>query len=260
MSREVLSCRGVWFRYPDGTEALRGVSCSIHQGEVTVLLGPNGAGKTTLLLVLAGLLEPSKGQVLFRGRDVRELGPELRKHVGLVFQDPDDQLFCPTVFDDIAFALRQIGLPEEEVRIKVLDLARELGIEHLLDKAPYKLSYGEKKKVAIATVLIYGPEVLLMDEPTASLSPRYVRFLEELVAEGVDSGRTFVIATQDVDFAYEIADYAYVLVEGRVEAEGRPGELLSDPGLLEKAELREPRKLSEILLKRTGLAELPGRP
>ncbi len=240
MGGAVITCSNVWFRYPDGTVALRGVDCAILEGEVTALLGPNGAGKTTLLLVIAGLLEPQEGQVAFRGRDIRELGPELRRHVGLVFQDPDDQLFCPTVFDDIAFALRQLGLPEEEVRAKVTEVAAELGIEGLLTKPPYRLSYGEKKKAALATVLVYEPEVFLVDEPTAFLSPRYVAFLKELMAEGVRSGRTFVIATHDVDFAYGIADYVYVLMGGRVEAEGKPGEVFSDVRLLEKAELRQP--------------------
>ncbi|RLI11690.1 ABC transporter ATP-binding protein, partial [Candidatus Bathyarchaeota archaeon] len=228
--------------YPGGVEALRGVSCSVGEGEIMALLGPNGAGKTTLLLVMAGLLEPQEGRVLFRGQDIRELGPSIRRHIGVVFQDPDDQLFCPTVYDDIAFALRQLGLPEEEVEARVAEVASELGIGHLLSRPPYRLSYGEKRKVALATVLVYEPEVLLLDEPTASLSPRYIDFLMELLLEGREAGRTFVVATQDVDFAYEVADYAYVLVGGRVEGEGEPSEVFSDPGLLNRAELRAPRQ------------------
>ena len=240
MGAEVITCSGVWFRYPGGTQALKGVSCSILEGEVTALLGPNGAGKTTLLLVMAGLLRPQKGTVLFRGQDISKLGPSVRRQVGLVFQDPDDQLFCPTVYDDVAFALRQLSLPEEEVRARVLEVAEALDISHLLDRAPYRLSYGERKKAALATVLVYEPEVLLIDEPTAFLSPRYVRFLKDLLLDGKGSGRTFVVATHDVDFAYEVADYVYVLVDGRVESEGEPSEIFSNEELLERAELRVP--------------------
>lgn len=243
MGEELITCLDVWFTYPGGVRALKGLTCSVSEGEVTVLLGPNGAGKTTLLLVMAGLLEPERGRVLFKGKDVRELGPEVRKHIGVVFQDPDDQLFCPTVFDDVAFALRQLGLPEAEVEARVIEVARELGIERLLNRPPFRLSYGEKRKVALATALVYEPEVLLLDEPIASLSPKYVAFVKELLLGGREQGKTFVVATQDVDFALEIADYAYVLVDGRVEGEGEPYDVFSNPELLERAELRAPRQL-----------------
>ena len=256
-SKPVLACSGVWFRYPDGTQALRGVSCSVLKGEVVALLGPNGAGKTTLLLVLAGLLEPQEGEVFFRGRRARELGPELRRHVGLVFQDPDDQLFCPTVYDDIAFALRQLGWDEAAVRERVLRVASQLGLTHLLARPPYRLSYGEKKKVALATVLAYGPEVLLLDEPTAFLSPRYTAFLKQFLLEGKREGRSCVLATQDVDLAYEVADYIYVLVGGRVVGEGTPGQVFSDDELLELAELRKPVALLSDLLARTTRGHSP---
>ena len=239
-SRPILTCTGISFRYPDGTRALRGVRCSVLEGEVVALLGPNGAGKTTLLLVVAGLLEPEEGRVLFRERDIRELGPGFRRHVGLVFQDPDDQLFCPTVYDDIAFALRQLGWPEEAVRSRVLEVAGQLGLTGLLDKPPYRLSYGEKKKAALATVLVYEPEVLLLDEPTAFLSPRYAAFLKHLLLEGKRVGRSCLLATQNVDLAYEVADYIYVLVGGRVAAEGSPERVFADEELLDMAELRRP--------------------
>ena len=237
---ELLVLEDVWYRYPGGVTALRGVSCVVARGEVLVVLGPNGCGKTTMLLVMAGLLRPTRGVVKYRGSDVRGLGPEIRREIGIVFQDPDDQLFNPTVFEEIAYALRQLGIAGRELEERVRGVSRILGVEHLLDKPPYKLSYGERKRVALASILVYEPALLLLDEPTSSLSPRYARLVEELIEERVAGGGTVVAATQDVDFAYRVADRVCVLVEGRVLAEGEAHEILADEEVLERAELEKP--------------------
>lgn len=243
----LLVLEDVWYRYPGGVMALRGVSCTVGRGEVLVVLGPNGCGKTTMLLAMAGLLRPTRGVVRYRGRDARDLGPEIRREIGIVFQDPDDQLFNPTVFEEIAYALRQLGIGGRELEDRVRRISGILGVEHLLDKPPYKLSYGEKKRVALASVLVYEPALLLLDEPTSSLSSKYARLVEELIEEKVAEGGAVVAATQDVDFAYRVADRVCVLVEGRVIAEGEPREILANERVLERAELERPCALGREL-------------
>jgi cobalt/nickel transport system ATP-binding protein len=238
---EVLSCSNVWFRYPDGTMALRDISLELFEGETIAILGPNGAGKSTLLLVMAGLLRPWRGVVCFRGRPLSELGISVRRRIGVVFQDPDDQLFCPTVFDDVAYALRQLQLSEKEVKSRVMETASLLGFSNLLARPSYKLSFGEKKMVALATVLVYEPELLLLDEPTLSMSPRSVALIGHLIERGREGGRTHILATQDLDFAYKLADRILILVEGKIKGEGPPDSIVNDSKLLEEAELRASR-------------------
>lgn len=234
---EVLSCSNVWFKYPDGTMALRGVSLEVYEGETIAILGPNGAGKSTLLLILTGLLSPLRGVVCYRGIPLSELGVSVRRHIGIVFQDPNDQLFCPTVFDDVAYALRQLEVSEEEVRTRVIEMASLLGLSNLLSKPPYKLSFGEKKRVALATILIYEPEVLLLDEPTSSMSPRTLELIGHLLEIGRTCGRSHILATQDIDFARRLADRIIILVEGEIKGEGPPDSIQVDSDLLEEAEL-----------------------
>jgi len=228
------------FTYPDGTRALEDVSVEARQGDVVAIIGANGSGKTTLLMLMAGLLEPQKGAVRFRGVDVKKLGRELRREVGVVFQDPDDQLFAPTVFDDIAFGLRMLGLPDEEVRSRVIEVARELGIEHILGRPPFRLSGGEKRKVALATALVSRPSVLLLDEPFSDLSPLASRRLMDVLIKFKNGGGTVVFTSNDVEVVAELSDYVYVLSSGRVVAHGEPKSVLCDDESLAKAELRPP--------------------
>jgi len=236
----LIEVEGVSFTYPDGTCALKGVSVRVRRGSVVAITGANGSGKSTLLMLMAGLLEPQEGAVRFRGVDVKKVGYELRREVGMVFQDPDDQLFAPTVFDDIAFGLRMLRLPDEEVRLRVNEIARELGVEHLLDKPPFRLSGGEKRKVALATALVLRPSVLLLDEPFSDLSPQASRRLMDVIVEFKKYGGTVVFTSHDVDVVAELSDYVYVLSDGRVVAHGEPGYVLCDDELLAKAELRPP--------------------
>ena len=236
----VLEVKNAWLTYPGGVEALKGASLRVASGEVVAVLGPNGSGKTTLLLVAAGLLEPSRGEVLLDGRPLAAQLPGARRRIGLIFQEPDDQLFNPTVFEEIAFALRQLGTPEDEVEERVKFVARELGLEHLLDRSPYTLSAGEKRRVAIASVLTYGPEFLLFDEPTAYLSVPWRRALESLISRLRAEGKAVAVATHDVAFAARIADRVYLLKGGQVLAAGRARDLLSDERLLAEAGMEPP--------------------
>ncbi len=235
-----LAVVGARFSYPGSVEALRGVSFSIQGGEIVGVLGPSGCGKTTLLLVAAGLLEPLEGEVLLNGKPLRNQLPEARKRLGIVFQEPDDQLFNPTVKDELAFAPRQLGLSEADVEERVKAVAAALGLTHLLNKPTFALSGGEKKRVAIASVLVYEPEVLLLDEPTAYLDSRWKKALESLLLELKASGAAVAVATHDVDFAARVTDRVYLMFGGRVVAEGPTRDILSDERLLSENGLEPP--------------------
>lgn len=217
------------YTYPDGTPALRGVDLRIGEGEAVGIVGPNGAGKTTLLLHLNGILQGT-GTVRIRGL---ELVPgrlkEIRRQVGLVFQNPDDQLFLPRVFDDVAFGPLNLGFPRREVESRVRRALASVGMESALYRSTMHLSEGEKKRVAIATVLAYGPSILVFDEPTANLDPRQRRALLDWMRE---SGKTLVVASHDLDFVAALAERLVVLDSGRVRAEGLAGEILADETLM----------------------------
>lgn len=236
----LLVIEDVWFKYPGDIEALKGVSLSVSQGEAVAVLGPNGSGKSTLLLVAAGLLKPTRGKVLFEDKPMDVVLPRARRMIGIVFQNPDDQLFNPTVYDEIAFALRQLYNSEEEVRRRVFYIAEKMGISDLLQRRPYRLSLGERKKVALASVLAYEPKLLLIDEPTANLSSKSVKAVKDIIRELRNSGIAIVFSSQDVEFVAEIADRAYLLYDGRMLGKGDPHSILSDSNLLSKAELEPP--------------------
>ncbi len=200
----------------------------MERGEVAALLGPTGSGKTTLLLILAGLLKPEAGEVLLDGVPLDGENPEHRRMLGVVFQDPDSQLFNPTVYDEIAYALRTLGLPEDEVRARVRGVAERLGIGGLLERPPYELSMGQKRLVAIASVLVYEPRYLLLDEPLTFLDPSTALRVACIVRSVSEVGVGVLMATHNVEAALLLADRLYRVVEGRivgVEAE----ELLGEP-------------------------------
>jgi cobalt/nickel transport system ATP-binding protein len=212
--------RGLRYTYPDGTVALRGVNLEVEEGESVYLMGPNGSGKSTLLLHLNGLLLPQRGEVRVFGRDTREGVEEIRRRVGLVFQDPDDQLFMPTVFEDVAFGPLHLGLGEREVRRRVREALRAVGAEGLGRRSPHHLSYGEKKRVAIATILSMEPQLLVLDEPTLGLDPWARREFLSLL-ERLKRGRTLVMAGHDLELM-GLCDRALLLRRGRVEREVDP--------------------------------------
>lgn len=234
-----LSFTELAYTYPDGTEALAGVSFAVTPGERVGLVGPNGAGKSTLLLHAVGLL-PARGRVTVDGLDPDRAAREVRRRVGLLFQDPDDQLFMPTVREDVAFGPLNLGLPREEVAALVERALREVGIAHLAERMPQRLSLGERRRAALATVLAMGCRVLVLDEPTANLDPRGRRELLELLA-GLDA--TLLVATHDLEAVYDLCPRTVVLDRGRVVADGRTAELLADEALMMAHGLEAPWRL-----------------
>lgn len=227
----------VRYAYPDGTVALRGVSLSVARGERVALLGANGSGKSTLLLHLNGILAHPGGQAGHGGVSIFgiEVGKstlkEARKRVGLVFQNPDDQLFSPTVFDDVAFGPRNMGLRKEELADRVRESLAAVGLSGYEERSAFHLSFGEKKRISIATVLAMRPEILVLDEPTSNLDPRRRREILTLLQQ---LGGTQIIATHDLNFAGKLCHRAIVLERGEVVAQGPIAGILRDTVLLEQ--------------------------
>jgi len=218
------------FKYPDGHPALRGVTLSIAPGEKVALVGPNGAGKSTLMLHLNGILQAEAGEVQVCGLPIRKdtLG-KVRAAVGLVFQDPDDQLFSPTVFEDVAFGPLHMGLLEAEVRERVAEALAAVGMGDYVQRVSHHLSVGEKKRIAIATVLSMNPEILVLDEPSAGLDPRARRGLIGLLR---DLPQTMLVSTHDIRMVVELLPRTVVMDQGRIVADGPTPELLNDEELL----------------------------
>ena len=238
MSTPILDVRGLAHAYPDGHQALFGVDLHVHPGERVALLGPNGAGKTTLVLHLNGTLAAGAGEVLISGLPVTRANlPEIRRRVGIVFQDPDDQLFMTSVAQDVAFGPRNLGLGEDEVRRRVDDALAAVGMSEVADRPPHHLSFGQKRRVAVATVLAMQPEILVLDEPSSNLDPASRRELAEIV-DGL--AITVLMVTHDLPYALQLCERSVVLSQGRVVADGATRELLSDEGLMREHRLELP--------------------
>ena len=233
-----VNATGLTHRYPGGHLALDRVDLHVGHGERVAVLGPNGAGKTTLMLHLNGLLSATAGSLEVAGVQVgRRTLQELRARVGLVFQDPDDQLFMPTVREDVAFGPLNMGLGAGEVAARVDGALDAVRMGHAADRAPHQLSQGERRRVAIATVLAMDPLLLVLDEPSANLDPRARRELLELLAE-ID--RTLLVVTHDLPFAAELCERAVILSGGRIVADDAAEEVLADAGLLAAHDLELP--------------------
>jgi cobalt/nickel transport system ATP-binding protein len=246
----VLACRDLRYSYLDRFPALDGVSFDVHRGEKLALLGANGCGKSTLLKMLDGLVLPDSGSVYAFGARLSEDSLEdeqfnraFRSRVGFVFQNSAAQVFSPTVQEEIAFGCLQLGLDSAQTVRRTDDVLAMLGIAGLADRAPFQLSGGEKKRVAIASVLVMNPEVLLFDEPTAALDPRTQHWLVELIGELNAAGKTIVLATHDLDALDTLADRCLVFTEDhRLARTGTPAEILADRELLLEVNLVHPRQ------------------
>ncbi len=237
---KVIEVANLTYTYPDGTPALQGVSLQVSKGARVALLGPNGAGKSTLLLHLNGINLPQQGAVKIFGQDLtRETATAIRRKVGLVFQDPDDQVFATSVWDDVAFGPLNLELSKHEIEHRVADALDSVGMWELREKAPHHLSFGQKKRVAIAGVLAMDPEIIVLDEPTAYLDPKGQEALMLILEAFQRRGKTLVIATHDMDLAAEWADEVLIMKNGTILAQGGP-DLLGDLTLVREANLRLP--------------------
>jgi len=246
MTELAFDVRDVDYRY-NQVAALNALSMCVKRGERVALLGANGSGKSTLLRLLAGLCFPDRGEISFLGESLTEqrLQQEefffaFRRRVGLVFQNADVQLFNTSVFDELAFGPLQLRWPAGKIRARVAEVLESMDIAHLQDRAPHRLSGGEKKRVALASVLVLDPEVLLLDEPSAALDPSsQARIVDFLVSCG-KGAKTVIVATHDMDTLEDIADRCYVFANGKVAGAGTPLEILHDVELLERAKLIHP--------------------
>jgi len=232
MTQTIIELQGVSFTYPGTITALDSFSAAVVRGRRTAVLGQNGSGKTTLFSLMNGLQRPQSGAVLFNGEPVRYDRPgllKLRQAVGMVFQDPDSQLFSACIYEDISFGPLNLGLPEAEVRRRVEKALKQMKLEELENRPTHSLSFGQKKRACIAGVLAMQPEVLVLDEPFAGLDPvmavEFMAILDDLHA----AGTTLIIATHDLDLAYAWADDAIILQNGRLLAQGSALELLTQP-------------------------------
>ena len=239
----MLEVRNIKYSYNSEYQALRGVSLKVEKGEMVALLGKNGAGKSTLFLHLNGIYEPDEGQVFIDGEELKYDKKSLlkfRQKVGIVFQNPDDQIFAPTVEEDVAFGPLNLGLSMEETQQRVTEALARVGMSGSEKKAPHHLSGGQKKRVAIAGILAMKPEIMVLDEPTAGLDPQGVADLSKLLKELNNEGITIIISTHEVDLVPDYASKIFVLVDGILIAEGTPKEIFAQPDILEKANLKVP--------------------
>jgi cobalt/nickel transport system ATP-binding protein len=241
MSHHIVEAKNLGFSYPDDTTALHSVSFRVRHGESVAIVGANGAGKSTLLLHLNGYLTPTSGQVRIGDFPLApETLQEVRRTVGMVFQDPDDQLFMSTVYDDVAFGPLNLGLPMDEVQARVQKALETVGVLELKERPSHRLSSGQKRRVAIATVLSMSPDILVMDEPSAGRDPRARRQLIELLRSFKHSK---IIATHDLDMVLDICERTIIINEGKIEADGPTAEIFQNEELLTACHLEKPFRL-----------------
>jgi len=237
METRALEVRGLNFTYPDGTEALRDINFSVGKNETVGIIGSNGAGKSTLLLHTNGILR-SNGSVKVFGLDPDNGNlPEVRRRVGLVFQNPDDQLFMPTVFDDVSFGPINMNLKKDEVYNAAKEALNTVGMEHNIDRSSHHLSFGEKKRISFATVLSMKPDILVLDEPTSNLDPKARRELIDFL-KSVEIAK--IIASHDLEFILRLCSRTILLHKGRIAADGSTKEILTNRELLESHDLETP--------------------
>ncbi len=239
----ILEIDKITYTYSDGTKALNGVSLIVRQGEKLAFVGGNGSGKSTLFLCLNGILRPQSGTIYYKGKPVkykRKELLELRSKVGIVFQDPDNQLFASSVYQEISFGACNLELSQEEVKRRVDSVMEELGITPFRQKPTHALSGGQKKQVALADILVMEPEVLIMDEPVSALDPLHTKLLNEKLEELPDKGITVIVATHDMNFALEWADRIVILKDGNIIREGNPADIFQEEELLKETNLSQP--------------------
>ena len=252
MSVPVLETRGLSFAYPDGHQALYSCDLRIDRGERVALLGPNGAGKTTLILHLNGVLTAGSGSVHVDGLEVAKQNLQtIRARVGVVFQDPDDQLFMPSVYEDVAFGPRNLGFPPDETDVRVAQALEAVGMAEFARRPPHHLSFGQRRRVAVATVLAMEPRILVLDEPTSNLDPAGRRELANILRS---LEVTILMVTHDLPYALELCPRSVLMNKGEIVADGETSEVLSDGDLMTANSLELPYGFDPSLLGRPTIA------
>lgn len=241
MEEILLQAENLCYSYGQDKQVLMDINITVRKGEKLVILGSNGAGKSTCFLNLNGVYRPDSGRILYRGKEIgkKDLN-ELRKNVGIVFQDADNQIIASTVFAEVSFGPMNLKLPREEVKKRVEDALEYMNLGSMRDRPPHYLSGGEKKRVSIADIIAMESEVVIFDEPTASLDPVNVEMLERVLDKMNEMGKTLLISTHDVDFAYRFADRAVIFAGGRIIADGPVREVFEDDEVLHQANLKRP--------------------
>jgi energy-coupling factor transport system ATP-binding protein len=249
----VIEIKDLHFAYPNGVEALKGVSLTIHDGEFIAIMGQNGAGKTTLVKHLNGLLKPSEGDVLVDGGSTREASvAQLSRKVGLVFQNPDHQLFCETVEEEVAFALKNFGFKESTIRKRVNWALNLLDVTQYRKTSPFMLSGGERKRVALASVLAWNPKFLVLDEPTIGQDHQQKEKLRQFILQLNAQKKTVIIVTHDVEFVAECNPRVVLMVGGKIVADGNAREVLTNPKVVAQASIVPP-QIAQIFLELADL-------
>ena len=243
MSEYILETRDLSFNYLDGTKALDNINLKIEKGKKISFVGVNGSGKSTLFLNFNGVLKPNKGTVMYNDREVKYNHKsllELRKNVGIVFQDPESQLFSASVYQEVSFGAMNLKLSDIEVSGRVDEALKNTGMYDYKEKAVHFLSYGQKKRVSIADILVMNPEVIVFDEPTSSLDPKHSKQIIEIFNNINKKGITVILSTHDVELAYSWSDHIVVMKDGQIAREGTPYEIFSDDKLIEECYLQKP--------------------
>ena len=239
----ILKLENVCYTYEDGTKALKGIDLDVRRGEKLAIMGSNGSGKSTLFLALNGIRRPTGGLVLFNAVPVdysRKGLLDLRKQIGIVFQDSDNQLFSASVIQEISFGVLNLGMPEEKARARVEKIIEDLNITPFRDKPTHFLSGGQKKRVSIADILVMDPEIILFDEPAAALDPKHARMIDEIIDQLSEKGITVILSTHDVNRAFIWADRVILMDEGLIVSQGTPDEIFANDEVLMRTNLEKP--------------------
>ena len=240
----ILECKNLYFSYSDNDNyALKNVNLSIKQGQKIALMGANGSGKSTFFFFFSGILKPCKGNLFFHNEKIiydRKNLLNLRSKIGIVFQEPDNQLFCASVYEEISFGVLNLGFSEEETRLKVDNIIKTLNIQNFCEKPTHALSGGQKKQVAIADILVMSPEIIIFDEPAAALDPKHIKIVREIIDKLTENGLTVIMSTHDVDYAYEWADEIILFDNGEVIMQAKPIDIFTNNAVLDKTNLEKP--------------------
>lgn len=258
MNLPILQISNLYYSYNDENRALSDLSINIYEGEKIAVLGSNGAGKSTFFLNINGVLTPDSGKIFYRGKEVNKKNlNELRKNIGIVFQDADNQIIASTVLAEVSFGPMNLKLPRDEVIKRVDEALEYMNITKLKDRPPHYLSGGEKKRVSIADIIAMKSEVIIFDEPTASLDPLNAEMLEEVLKKLSYNKKTIIISTHDVNFAYRWAERVVIFFEGNIIADGTPLEVFKDSENVSKSNLKRPTMLDiyEIMVKKNLIKE-----